>query len=68
MTELEKVDRDIATMEESRRLGLQKLGMPDLLEEDRAMEQANIKIYQQALVGLQERRSQALRAALEASA
>ncbi|MGU3330352.1 hypothetical protein ACLBXB_25845 [Methylobacterium mesophilicum] len=68
MTELEKVDRDIAAIEDSRKLAVQKLGMPNLSADDRATEQASIKSYQQELAGLHERRGQALKATREASA
>ncbi|MCJ2087249.1 hypothetical protein MKK88_14830 [Methylobacterium sp. E-005] len=64
MTELEKVDRDIDELEETRKLAVQKLGV-DLSDEERAAEQTSVRAYQQDLAALEERRRQIVKAAAE---
>ena len=66
MTELEKLDRDIDELEESRRLAVQKLGA-SLSEEEKAAEQASVRAYQQDLAALQDQRSRILKATAAAS-
>jgi dsDNA-specific endonuclease/ATPase MutS2 len=65
MTELNKVDRDIAALEQSERRAYQQLGMR-IPEEERAEVRADLKIYQQELKQLRDRRHQMVGEATDA--
>ncbi|WP_139215679.1 hypothetical protein [Methylobacterium sp. UNC300MFChir4.1] len=49
MTELEKVDREIAVLQESVRISIQALGNPNLSTEGANRERASIEIYRRHL-------------------
>jgi hypothetical protein len=52
MTELEQVERDIATLQESVRLAMHALDDPSLSLEGRNREHASIELYQRHLAEL----------------